>query len=47
MDTQVVQQFLQELTFMGLTIVCAYFLVGGFIFLEERAKRSIMHSALK
>jgi hypothetical protein len=46
MDVLIVQQFFRELIFMGLTIVCAYLLVGGFIFFEKRLKRAIMKSAL-
>ncbi len=45
MDSLVIQQMLRELAFMSFSVVCAYFLVGSFIFLEERIKRVILQSA--
>jgi hypothetical protein len=45
MDVTVIQQMFREFVFMSFTVVCAVFLVGGFIFLEERLKRDIIQSA--
>lgn len=45
MDSIVIQQMFRELAFMSFSVVFAYFLVGGFIFLEERLKREIIQSA--
>jgi hypothetical protein len=45
MDSIVIQQMFRELAFMAVSVVCAYFLVGGFIFLEERLKRVLIQSA--
>jgi len=47
MDTLVLQQFLKELIFMSSTVISAYFLVGAFVWAEERLKRAIIQSALK
>jgi hypothetical protein len=45
MDSIVIQQMFRELVFMAASVVCAYFFVGGFIFLEEHFKRVILQSA--
>jgi hypothetical protein len=45
MDSLVIQQLLRELAFGSFSVVGAYFLVGSFIFLEERLKRVILQSA--
>ena len=45
MDSLVIQQMFRELAFMSFSVICAYFLVGGFIFLEGRLKRVIIQSA--
>lgn len=45
MDTVVILQFFRELVFMTASVTCAYLLVGGFIFMQERLKRSIIQSA--
>lgn len=44
MDTPVIQQLFREVMFMSSTVIFAYFLVGGFIFLEGRLKRAIIDS---
>jgi hypothetical protein len=45
MDSIVIQQMFREVVFMTVSVMCAYFLVGGFIFLEERLKRVLIQSA--